>query len=922
VSEPIKLSEEQHSVVNHRAGHLQVIACAGAGKTEAISRRILSLILEGVEPSQIIAFTFTERAAESLKTRIFRRVAEAKGEGFLDRLGPMYVGTIHAYCLRMLQDHVPAFGNFDILDENRLAGLLSREYRRLDLVKLGNSHWRPILDFKRNADVIENELIDIEAIASTPFGQCYSNFKKTLHRYHFLTYGLLVSAAVKALNRPEVRQKVCGGLRHLIVDEYQDVNPAQEKLVNLLVQDHVNLCVVADDDQSIYQWRGSDVQNMLTFDRRYPGVTALTLSANRRSRPEIVKSANLFAETISPRLKKEMRFSREDASPQICGWASETDDEEAEVIADTIDRLHAQGFRYKDIAVLYRSVRTSSIPLVEALKARDIPFSCAGRTGLFLQPEAALLGSVYAFLCDRDWKNERFSQSAPVKLEDLLHDFQAIFNKGEPIEGLQSYLTGWKQMTGDRSHQINLIHDYYKLLRIVGINQLDLDSPIDSSRLGTLARFSQILADFEHVTRRSRYVDEAGTDVFRGGQDRGVDFYRQLYNYLQHYALDAYEDFQGEDNFDLDAVDITTIHQSKGLEWPIVFIPCLVKGRFPSSNTGKTQNWLLDDNVFPQHIRQRYEGTENDERRLFYVALTRARDTVYLSRFRRKTNQFHPSPFLLEVLGGEPPILDTLPIPGRFTPEADGAADLPTISFSEMASYERCPLKYRFTSSLGFQPQLVAELGYGKAVHHILRLVAEKTKQTQSLPDLQEVQELINREFYLPFANKAAFENLIQRAASLVTKYLGEYSHELLRVWETERPFALHLEKGVINGRADVILDQEQGVTGKMAIVDYKTANDPQSDDIFAFQLAVYTAAGRGEGLDVAAAYLHSLKDSDRKPVPVDNIAVNVARRRADTLIEGIVAKQFPARPQLEKCKICDMRAICKHAICGKYDIW
>ena len=131
-------SPEQQRVIDHRGGHLQVIACAGAGKTEAISRRVASLIQEGVEPSQIVAFTFTDRAAEGLKTRISRRVAEVKGTDFLDRLGPMFIGTIHAYCLRLLQDHVPEFGNYDVLDENRLAGLLSREHKRLELSKLGS----------------------------------------------------------------------------------------------------------------------------------------------------------------------------------------------------------------------------------------------------------------------------------------------------------------------------------------------------------------------------------------------------------------------------------------------------------------------------------------------------------------------------------------------------------------------------------------------------------------------------------------------------------------------------------------------------------------------------------------------------------------------------------------------------------------
>jgi DNA helicase-2/ATP-dependent DNA helicase PcrA len=194
---PLTPSPEQQQVIAHRGGHLQVIACAGAGKTEAISRRVCSLIEEGVEPCQIVAFTFTERAAASLKARITRRVAEVKGHDFLDCLGSMYVGTIHAYCLKLLQDHVPEYGNHDVLDENRLAGLLSREYKRLELSKLGAQHWRPIRDFMRNADVVENELIDRKTLLGTPFGDCYNEFCKTLDKYHFMTYGRLIAAAVQ-----------------------------------------------------------------------------------------------------------------------------------------------------------------------------------------------------------------------------------------------------------------------------------------------------------------------------------------------------------------------------------------------------------------------------------------------------------------------------------------------------------------------------------------------------------------------------------------------------------------------------------------------------------------------------------------------------------------------------------------------------
>lgn len=916
---------EQQSVIDHRGGHLQVIASAGAGKTEAISRRVTSLIEEGAEPGEIIAFTFTERAAESLKTRITRRIAEAKGEAYLDRLNPMYIGTIHAYCLRMLQDHVPEFGDYDILDENRLAGLLSREHRRLELSKIGHHHWRPIRDFLRNADVVENELLDATKLKGTPFGNCYLEFKKSLQRYHFLTYGLLISAAVKALARPEVFAAVHGNLKHLIVDEYQDVNPAQEKLIAMLARDPVSLCVVADDDQSIYQWRGSNVSNMLEFTSRYTA-TSRTLSVNRRSRPTIIHTANTFAVSISPRLPKKMDPFRPAGGVELLSWSADTAEDEAEVIAQTVLHLHARGYRYKDVAILYRSVRTSSPPLLDRFKELGIPFRCSGRTGLFLQPETAALGKLYAWLSGNDWKTERFGTSEPVEQESLAVEFEAAFNGGLELEELREYLTDWKNMVGDTSGEVNFVRDYYRLLRRLGVADLDLADPVSCTRMGTLARFSVILADYEHVTRRSRYED--GTDgkpEFRSGRDRGRWYYQGLFNYLQHYALDKYEDFDGEDTLDVDAVDILTIHQAKGLEWPVVFLPSLVEGRFPSKFAGKPQDWLIDETLFPPSIRARYEGSDAEERRLFYVAMTRARDTLYLSRFHRKVNTFKASPYLLEVAGTDPAIHPKgtpLPLPEPYTPPAEGdAEELRTVSFSELALFEQCPRRYRFSSSFGFQAQLVSELGYGNAIHHIIRIVAEQSKATGKPPLAAEIDKLFSKFFYLPFASTAAFDSLQKRARELVNKYITDYPDDLSRVWQTERPFELHLPHGIVSDRADVILDRDKGKVGRLAIVDYKTASEAKTDDLFAFQLAVYAAAGKGEGVNVQAAYLHELKESKRLPIPVDSVKQKTARGRADLLLQSIAAGEFPERPEATKCKRCDMRSICKDAEVGKYDV-
>ena len=439
--------------------------------------------------------------------------------------------------------------------------------------------------------------------------------------------------------------------------------------------------------------------------------------------------------------------------------------------------------------------------------------------------------------------------------------------------------------------------------------------------MGTLARFSQILADFEHVKRRARWVEQNGQLVFRGGQDRGTWFYRQLFNYLQYYALDAYEDFGGEDTFDLDVIDILTIHQAKGLEWPVVFVPSLVQGRFPSQYAGRSQEWLLPDKVFPQAVRRRYEGGETEERRLFYVAVTRARDMVYLSRFRRISNRKNSSPFLVEVAGGDPDIAKKLPLPPQFKPPADEPEELPSLTFSELAHYEDCPMRYRLSDSIGFQPQIAIELGYGKTIHHVLRRIADLVRAKGKLPTAKQVEQLFADEFYLPFANSAAFEQLTARAKALVGKYLADYSEDLLRVWETERPFSLHLEGGVVNGRADVILDYEGGVATNLALVDYKTSTDKSTDDVYAFQLAIYTAAGRGEGLNVTGAYLHRLKDGDRSAVPVDHPATQYAKERATQLITSLVAGKFPSKPEKKRCRGCDVRAVCPDALCEKYDL-
>ena len=907
------LSPAQLRAVAHRGSDLQLIACAGSGKTETVAQRVSSLIDEGAAPDSIVAFTFTERAALELKDRILKRVKEKQGAAFLDRLGPMYVGTIHGYCFRLLQDHVPKYGSYDVLDENRHAGILAREFFHLGLTSVFPAR-SATADFIRTVDVIGNELIDVASLAGTPLGECVQKYLEMLERYHFLTFGLIISKAVEALGDSKTLARVTAPLRHLIVDEYQDINPAQQRLIELLSQPPVQLTVVGDDDQAIYQWRGSDVRHIVNFATERGTVHAESLDTNRRSRPAIITAANAFAHSIPDRIDKEMHPHRDAGANEVMPWMAATDVAEAETIALHIKALHKQGYRYRDIAVLYRSVRTAAPPLLEACKKHGVPVSCGGRTGLFLQQDVAAFGELFAWVVDKDWRDERYGSLRPADLERLVTYFMGAFDTQRKEKEVRKYLVDWKTHCQNGATPVSLVGHFYKHLFFLGAFRIDLDTPDGSARFGALARFSELLADYEHVTRRGRYLVENGERVFRGGRDRGKPYLESLYRYLIYYARDAYEDFPGEPIADLDAVDILTVHQAKGLEWPVVFIPSLVSRRFPSQRSGKPQTWFLPDEVLPAVTRRRYEGGDAEERRLFYVALTRARDCVYLSGFERMNAAFRPSPYLKEVAGGVPPVRTSLPLPTAPSANPDAEAPPLELSFSAVALYEECGQRYRLGSHLGFQQELAVELGYGKAIHHVLRQVAETTRDKGKVPNPAELARLVDDEFYLPFADNPGFVRMHAAAGRLVKRYVADYKDDLKRVWAIERPFELHLEHGILAGRADVILDHEDGKSGSLAIVDYKIATSEERNDRYEQQLAVYAAAGRGEGLTVSAAYLHELADGERRAVDISAKPIAAAVDQVSTAMKGIRTGKFVASPEPKKCKSCDYRLVCAHA--------
>jgi DNA helicase-2/ATP-dependent DNA helicase PcrA len=830
----------------------------------------------------------------------------------------MFVGTIHSYCFDLLRRHVPKYETYDVLDEHRLTAFLTREAYSIRIPKLDRGRlFSAIRLFLTNLEVIENELISASDLED-PFRSMYEEYLTALEENRFLTYGQIIARAVDALRIPAVFDRVHDPLRHLIVDEYQDVNPAQEALVELLSADPVHLCVVGDDDQSIYQWRGSDVDNILHFEDRYAPVRQFTIDVNRRSRPQIIEFANRVSSNIEDRLPKRMKPYR-DASgcAEVVVWTQQSPDSEATVIADAIRGAHdVRGYEYREIGVLCRG-RVSLPPLVAAFADRGIPVQSSGRTNLFTQPEADLFGRTISWLVGHDWRagGTYNWEDEEVTLDDLVSRYREVYElPPSRVPVVRAHLEAWAARVSDESQPANLVRELYELMGQLGVDDWDFDDPVRVNRIGSLARCSQLIADYETARRRAR-PDHERPGELRGAKDRGEKYYKWLAIYVQNWARGTYEGFEGEENFDVDAVDLTTIHQAKGLEWPLVFIPALTDRRFPSSRTGSAKDWRIPTDLFD---RTRYEGTYNDERRLFYVAVSRARDYLSLSTFAALAGGAKPqrqkvSRYLVEAFDGEVPELAELPdTPPDETP---GETDEPLeISFSELAQYRSCGMQYRLRTLIGFQPPLVPELGYGKAVHHILRQVAEHVSRHGKKPTPTQLDRLFDDGFYLPAANKAAHREMKRTARELVDRYVTDWDEELERVWEVERPFELHLGDATVIGRADVILDRSNGAE-RLTIVDYKTAE--ADGDQHAFQLQVYTDAGRREGLTVERAFVHDLKTATRLSVPVGEDDVDEAERLVRDLVTGLRRRAYIPRPEKTRCGHCDVQAMCRARMTG-----
>ncbi len=605
------LTGPQRQAVVHRGGPLLVVAGAGSGKTRVLTRRVAHLLAtKDAAPFEILAITFTNKAADEMR----RRVGDLVGA----QAERMWVSTFHSACLRMLRANAerlgyrPSFSVYDETDSRRLVELVTAELG-LDAKRLSARQVAAVVS-QAKAELVDPEAFAAQAVGEgDPFrrkvADIYAEYQRRLRQANAMDFDDLLMATVTLLRScPDVLERYQERFRHILVDEFQDTNVAQNEIVIRLGRAHGNVCVVGDADQSIYRWRGAEVRNILEFEAAFEGVTTVALEQNFRSTQIILDVANALIAHNTSRLEKRLWTERTTGAP-VVRFRAEDEGEEAAWVGSEILRLAtAERLRYGEIAVFYRTNAQSRV-LEEQLSLQGVPYKVVGGTRFYDRREVK---DVLAYL--RVLANPQDEISA-----------RRILNV--PRRGLGATSVG-RLVAFAASRQMPLTKALEHAIDAGLSPQAARSATSLASLLAELLDLSGEVAPaklVEEVAERTGYLDELvaeGTHEAEGRVENIAELaaaaasFEDLSDMLEAVALVSDAD---ELDDDADRVSLMTLHVAKGLEFEAVFLVGLEDGVFPHLRS------LAD----PQALEE--------ERRLCYVGVTRARRRLALSHAWRRS---------------------------------------------------------------------------------------------------------------------------------------------------------------------------------------------------------------------------------------------------------------------------------------------
>ena len=631
------MNDRQAEAVQTTEGPLLIMAGAGSGKTRVLTHRIAYLIDEKlVNPWNILAITFTNKAAREMKERAFSLNPATED---------CLIATFHSMCVRILRreaDHIGYNRNFTIIDPSEQRTLMKRILKTLNLdPKKWNE--RAILGTISNA---KNDLIDEAAYVALAgdmyteiVAKCYEMYQKELRQSEAMDFDDLIMLTLRLFDKnPDVLTYYQQRYQYIHVDEYQDTNHAQYQLVKLLASRFKNICVVGDADQSIYGWRGADMQNILDFEKDYPEAKVVLLEENYRSTKTILQAANDVIKNNRNRRPKNLWTQNADGE-DIVYYRANDEQDEALFVAKTIDELSSTSdYVYRDFAVLYRT-NAQSRNIEEALLKANIPYTMVGGTKFYSRKE---IRDVISYL------NLIANTSDNISFERVVNEPKRGVGPGT-VEKIRNFAAGQEMSLLDASSQIMLslvkgkaaqaVFDFANLilnlreqldeLTVTELVELVLERTgyteqlVAQATLESQARIENI-EEFLSVTKN--FDEDSENDTEETGLDR-------LSRFLNDLALIADTDDGDQESSE---VTLMTLHAAKGLEFPVVFI------------IG------MEENVFPLSRAAEDEDELEEERRLAYVGITRAEKVLFLTNANSrllygKTNYNRPTRFLNEI---------------------------------------------------------------------------------------------------------------------------------------------------------------------------------------------------------------------------------------------------------------------------------
>ena len=626
------LNKEQQQAVQHTEGPLLILAGAGSGKTKVLTVRIAHLLAQGVNPYEILAITFTNKAAKEMKSRV---------EGLVgDVANRIWLSTFHSFCAKFLRFELDNFlgynSNFTIYDTSDSQAVIKAALKALNL----DDKYYPVGAMIAAISDAKNKLLfasDFRKQARDFYQQkvadVYEYYERELRKNNALDFDDLLLVAVKLLQSNEaVLDKYSKRFRYVMIDEYQDTNHAQYLLAKLLASHWKNIAVVGDADQSIYAWRGADIQNILDFEKDYPNCTSIKLEQNYRSTKIILDAANAVIENNEGRPKKNLWTDKTEGA-KIQHFTAQSEHEEAAFIGDTIAKKHdIHGVPYGDMAILYRTNAQSRV-LEEALIKRALPYIMVGGTKFYDRKE----------------------------IKDVLAYLRVLYNPFDDLSLLR-IINVPKRSIGATT--VAKLQDYARAngtSLFMTLTQLHLVDSIKGKTKEKLEEFGiliftlvaemedrTVLDILESILDRTGYLAQLEESTDPQDQARAENIGELLSvakDFQDTNPSDTVEDFLEQvalvndvDSFEQEESKVTlmTLHAAKGLEFPIVFLGGLEEGLFPHSRT------LMN----PEEIEE--------ERRLAYVGITRAEKELYISNATTRTvfgrtSSYLPSRFIDEI---------------------------------------------------------------------------------------------------------------------------------------------------------------------------------------------------------------------------------------------------------------------------------